>query len=70
LGFLSCLFVQWVVLGWMPQFLAHETSTGLIVLHLLGQFGGSLLFSGFNLVGPTLVWTHSPLMSIQSTTIA
>ena len=37
---------------------------------LLCQLGGNLLFSGFNLVGPTLVWTHSPLMSIQATTIA
>ena len=70
LGLLSCFFVHWVFLGRMPQFLAHETSTLSMTLHLLGLLGRSLLIGGFNLVGPTLVWTHSPLMSIQSTTIA
>ena len=70
LGFLSYLLVQWTLLGRMAQLLANETSTWLITLHLLSQLGRSFLLGGFNLVGPTLVWTHSPLMPIQFTTIA
>ena len=64
LGFLSYLLVQWTLLGRMAQILAYETSPWLITLYLIGHLGRRFLFGHFNIVGPTLVWTLSSLMSI------